>query len=627
MTIQQKLIGSLLMIFLLIIISLCVYIFMMSPVGTMRTEEKKLFDLKNSFQEELRLFNNLVIQSFEFAYMDYQETIKKTDSSFKAISDLKVLPKKSKEIAKAIKIITDMKHLIDERRGRLIKSINKILDDAKDVLYFTKSFSYLSFIQSNRLKRHKNYNSYSDDLSAFISDLLIMIDSLKTSMDVIDEQSEKISEEIIKVETSSQLLSLIIGGIIFLLAFLFAFFTIKRIIKNIHILDNTIIYLKKGDLTNSFKVLSKDELGRLSKTLNQFLEHLKSTIQMIQKASKKSILTRDQLLSSLNDSALSVSQINNSVETIKKQSDNLSDYVKKSRESIDLIVGLIEELNHMIEDQVAMIEESTTSVTQIITSLQSIAKTVEKDHTTTENLVKKARVGGQKLDEMSTMIKRISDSVNQIQGIADLIQDIASQTDLLAMNAAIEAAHAGAAGKGFAVVADEIRKLAVASSNNSKEISQKVKSIISHILEADRASEDTGFAFQEINDGVDQVSNSFTEIADSMIELKTGGSQILEAMQHLREYSLNVKTNSEKINESTKVVIKSVKNVQDVSQEVRNGSGEIVSGMEIIRSSIGITKNLSERIHQVSGNLDSIVGRFITSSREKDDAPSKPQTE
>ncbi len=636
MTIQKKLLGSLFMIVCLVVLSLGVFIIMMSPVSVMRDEEQKLFDLKDSFSDELQIYISLVLQPFEFTYVEYKEVIKKNNRYFEVVSKLEVLPKESKQIAEAIKIITNMKHLIDKRRSRLIDSIEKILEDAKDVLYFTKTFSYISFIQSERLKKHKNYALYTDDLSTFLSNLLIMIDSLRTSIKVIDEQQEKIGEEINGLEDRSQLLSLMIGSILFAIAFLLAFLTTRRVIINIHTLDGTVNYLKKGDLTHQFKVYSNDELSRLAETLNQFLKHLQMTIQTIQKASKENITTRNELVSSLNESTISVSQINTNVGAINDQSINLSTCVNDSRESINQIVSLIEGLNHMIEEHVLMIEESSTAITQIITSIQSVSNIVEKDHKTTNDLVEKAHIGGKKLEEMSKVIETISNSVNEIQEIADMIQGIASQTDLLAMNAAIEAAHAGTAGKGFAVVADEIRKLAEASSSNSKEITQKLALIISNIIKAGRSSEDTGSAFKEINNEVCQVSNSFTEISNSMLEFKSSGSQILNAMSQLQEYSARVKSSSEKINKSTELVLKSVEQVQDVSQQVRKSSGEIASGMEVIQTSIGMTKDLSGRIQEVSSNLDKVIRVFITSADEESvlESPKlestgnrKPQTE
>jgi methyl-accepting chemotaxis protein len=134
--------------------------------------------------------------------------------------------------------------------------------------------------------------------------------------------------------------------------------------------------------------------------------------------------------------------------------------------------------------------------------------------------------------------------------MVDIINSIAGSTNLLSMNAAIEAAHAGQAGRGFAVVADEIRKLADTSGKNSKEIERKIKDMISAINKAMTESTSTKSSFTEIREEISNVMGAFEEIQLATGELAEGGQQILTALTTLGELSTNVRSGGAEIGEA-----------------------------------------------------------------------------
>jgi methyl-accepting chemotaxis protein len=180
------------------------------------------------------------------------------------------------------------------------------------------------------------------------------------------------------------------------------------------------------------------------------------------------------------------------------------------------------------------------------------------------------------------------------------MQNIASQTNLLSMNAAIEAAHAGEAGKGFAVVADEIRKLAENSGAQSKTISTVLKKIKDSIDKIIKSTNSVLNKFEAIDGGVRIVSEQEENIRNAMEEQSVGSKQILEAIGQLNEVTQMVKGSSTEMLEGSQQIIREGKNLEMVTQEITNGMNEMVTGADQINVAI-------DRVNGISGaNKESI---------------------
>ena len=209
-----------------------------------------------------------------------------------------------------------------------------------------------------------------------------------------------------------------------------------------------------------------------------------------------------------------------------------------------------------------------------------------------------------------SVISSVQEGIDGIGNITAIIQGIASRTNLLAMNAAIEAAHAGEAGRGFSVVADEIRKLAEASAKNSREISGILGQMVDNIHSANQAGQNTRESFTHLTARVDEVKQAYDSIQLSMKELEVGGEEILKAMNELNEVSARVGRSSRKMRDQSFVVGESVDKVQRVSGEVTGGVKEIASGLEQVNTTMGHLVDLSREISQIGDRLDQSISVF-----------------
>jgi methyl-accepting chemotaxis protein len=215
-----------------------------------------------------------------------------------------------------------------------------------------------------------------------------------------------------------------------------------------------------------------------------------------------------------------------------------------------------------------------------------------------------SEVGRTGLQEVASDIQEIARESEGLLEINAVMENIASQTNLLSMNAAIEAAHAGEAGKGFAVVADEIRKLAESSGEQSKTISTVLKKIKDSIDKITKSTDSVLKKFEAIDSRVKTVSDQEENIRNAMEEQGTGSKQILEAIGQLNEATQMVKGGSQEMLEGSRQVIEESKNLELVTQEISNGMNEMASGADQIN--VAVT-----RVNTISGtnkeNIDVLV--------------------
>jgi methyl-accepting chemotaxis protein len=190
------------------------------------------------------------------------------------------------------------------------------------------------------------------------------------------------------------------------------------------------------------------------------------------------------------------------------------------------------------------------------------------------------------------------------------MQNIASQTNLLSMNAAIEAAHAGDAGRGFAVVADEIRKLAENSSKQSKIISSVLKKIKDSIDGITKSTNIVLDKFKAIDDRVRVVSDQESNIRNAMEEQGTGSQQILEAVSSLNELTRKVKQGSVEMLEGSKEVINESRNLEMVTQQISGGMNEMAAGADQINAAVTKVNDITHANKEHINTLVTAVSKF-----------------
>ncbi|MDR0512869.1 MAG: methyl-accepting chemotaxis protein [Treponema sp.] len=208
---------------------------------------------------------------------------------------------------------------------------------------------------------------------------------------------------------------------------------------------------------------------------------------------------------------------------------------------------MMEQLNGNVSEQSAAVTESAAAIEQMVANVQSVTVTLTKNTDQTMALQKTSEVGHSGLNEVASDIRQIAEESEALLGINSVMQDIASQTNLLSMNAAIEAAHAGESGRGFAVVAAEIRKLAISSSEHSKSISGVLRKIKSAIDKITVSTETVLDKFNTIDDSIKTVAEQEQKVLNAMGEQRTGSEQLLQAITQVSEITQRVRTDAQQM--------------------------------------------------------------------------------
>jgi len=365
-----------------------------------------------------------------------------------------------------------------------------------------------------------------------------------------------------------------------------------------------------GDLTVSLPDASRDEIGEASKYFNQTIAKIRGLIVSIRNQTDVLSDIGNNLASNMAETAASMNEIAANLQSIKERVMNQSASVTESGATMEQVTINISKLGDFVDKQTEVVSQSSLSIEQMIASIESVTATLTKNSQEVVELQASSESGRSSLQEVAGDIQEISRESEGLMEINTVMENIASQTNLLSMNAAIEAAHAGEAGKGFAVVADEIRKLAESSSEQSKTIGQVLRKIKESIDKITRSTHSVIQDFEAIDQGVKSVARRGKEIHFAMDEQSEGSRQVLEASGEVNEITQQVKDGSMEMLEGSKEVIAESKSLEMVTQEITNGINEMAAGAEQVNVSINSVNDLSSKNRQNISALVQAVSQF-----------------
>jgi methyl-accepting chemotaxis protein len=350
----------------------------------------------------------------------------------------------------------------------------------------------------------------------------------------------------------------------------------------------------EGDLTKTVNVNSKDEVGDLARYFNATLGKIRNLVVTIKRQAESLFDIGNELSSNMTETAAAINEITSNITSIKGRVLNQSASVTETNATMQQITVNIDKLNDNVENQSTSVTKSSCAIEEMIANIQSVTNTLTKNSESVQSLLESSEVGRNSLEEVAADIQEIAQESKGLLEINSVMANIAAETNILSVNAAIEAAHAGAAGKGFAVVADEIRQLAEDSSKQSKTTSAVLKKIMESIDKISRSTSTVLRKFEAIDKGVKIVSEQSENIRTAMEEQSAGSRQILEVIGQLNDITRMVKGGSDEMLEGSKEVITEGKNLEMVTQEITHGMNEMATGANQINVAV-------HRVNEISG--------------------------
>jgi len=368
-----------------------------------------------------------------------------------------------------------------------------------------------------------------------------------------------------------------------------------------------------GDLTQSIQVVSRDELSLLTRNFNNFVDLMRGMVTGIKQSADSTLGARDQLVVNTEETAAAINEISANMNSIEVQIKRLDESIVNSSRSVDNISGSVTGFNRIREEQAAMVEQTAASIAEMNNSLKQVAQISREKKEAADNLTETSRRGGEKLENLSmTFNRNVVTRLIDIEEMTDIIRGIAGQINLLSMNAAIEAAHAGESGKGFAVVADEIRKLAESSSDSVKTIDNAIREIRKGVDDTVENTNETAGIFKEMDLVVGDFVEALNRIANNTNELMTGSQEIDATSRRLNEITVNIKDSADLMKKGTQELTQEVVTIRDVSRTVLDGIQEAVVGTGQIVTAMDQVTALSMELASNSEDLKKDIDRFRT---------------
>ena len=367
----------------------------------------------------------------------------------------------------------------------------------------------------------------------------------------------------------------------------------------------------KADLTQRIETKSKDEVGEVVGGFNAFVERLQGIIQIVKNQDKELEAGGENMGAISQDTASAITQIIANIKSIHQQIESQGQSVNQTAGAVNEISSNIDSLNKMIEGQTSGITQASAAVEEMIGNISSVNQNVERMANSFEELNQNADIGFKKQQDVNEKIQQIETQSAMLEDANQAIANIAAQTNLLAMNAAIEAAHAGDAGKGFSVVADEIRKLSETSTGQSKTIGEQLAKIKESISSVVAASDESAQALTVVADKIRDTDQLVIQIRTAMEEQTEGSRQISEALKNMNDGSIEVRNASEEMTEGNKLILNEVRLLQDATLAMKGSMEEMSQGAEKINETGAalndVTSTLKESIYKIGQEINNFT--------------------
>ena len=411
---------------------------------------------------------------------------------------------------------------------------------------------------------------------------------------------------------------ILIAALQLVVAIIIGFFIARRIVKPLNLMIDALhnISQGEGDLTIKLPVVGKDETGILSTYFNETISKLRNAIKNVSTGSFEMKTVGSDLESNMVSVSEFVKAITDSIEELRGHFKEQEKSVSETASAIEEVIKAIRALHEDIDRQLSVVQNSTASLDGMTKFVTSVEENIKGAQSTMQNLASATDSGRETLTQANNISQRISEASGSLIEASAVIQNIANQTNLLAMNAAIEAAHAGKAGKGFAVVASEIRKLAESSSAQGQKITTTLKNIIDEIELLASSASGAVEKFNYISNYSNEVHNAIESVVKVMDKQEENSTSIRDMIKNIGTTTSGVKYNSAEMLASSENILTQATQLDELTRVLRKTMDSIESQVDLINSATQESLEIAGKNKESIDGLVTEVGKFKTQTTD-----------
>ncbi len=409
----------------------------------------------------------------------------------------------------------------------------------------------------------------------------------------------------------------IIAAICALIVVIVLAIQIITMLNQLTILNEAVVDLSSGnaDLTKRISIKNQTIFKVFSDVVdnqNKFIEKLQAIIAKIKHSEQNLNSVGNSMANSSIRTVSVMSDILANIQNVDAQINLQSDSVTETAGAVNQIAANINMLDNLIQEQTRGVSDASSAVEEMIGNIQHVNSSVDKMADSFSQLELQSQEGQLKQVAVNEKIQQIEEKSKMLQEANQAIANIANQTNLLAMNAAIEAAHAGASGKGFAVVADEIRKLSETSTQQSKTIGEQLKSIQESINEVVYQSNESSKSFTNVSKEINITNQIVSEIKNAMDEQIEGSNQIISTLGAMKNSTAEVNTAAKEMIEGNKLIIKNVDALQSSASQVKGSMDKMTEVAHTLNQTSSEIQDISNKIKGSISEIGNQIEQFVS---------------
>jgi len=534
------------------------------------------------------------------------------EAAFDRVAKAKVLPKLGSDLAEAYQILGDLHALLADDLASLIQQNQALGDDLQSIFGDPTSSSIMQLEVDRRVDKLPNGPEVKARVDSMVTLVNGLTDSLASVADTIHDERVVIEDASRAIRHRSLSFSLAITGVLILLTGAFTWMIGRSVAHRVKHVQTQWEPIGRGDVSQQVDARGKDELAVLLRGVNSLLDLLRGLLSTLRREV-------DQLDSTGQDLGRQVSQAksaSDAIEAAVHQSRDLTlaqeQSVAAGSEATSALRDYTNRLDTTFAGQRDLVFEASGQMDGMIARLVEVAITARKAEAATGELSTFSQDGQNRLGDVAQAVQSIAKAAENLNTITTAVSDISDRTHLLAMNASIEASHAGEAGRGFAVVATEVRSLAEQTSRQSRAIADDVTRVGQAVEAIETAVQSAITVFQQVVVQTHDVSQLVQSVEASMTEEERRGATVREGLNRLHSVQAQLGEAVQGLRNGESTISEASQAIFDRQQTISENHSRVDASVKEIRDALQLTEQWAQQTRGQVGVLEAELSRFRT---------------